>query len=169
MKIVIVGNNNNISRKETTTLIEFLFKELYPNSAERSKHRARIHEFVVSYQDPKTLERIMGISDARDVTGFATHEETNLGYDFLIWIKPSLSREEALKTFCHEFVHVEQELTHNADEDDKAHSLPYDQNPYENEAFALENKLYEKYLASHTIERVHSNWLRILFRILFGL
>lgn len=127
--------------------------------------REASHFFASEIMHPKTKNRI-------EVTIIFNKEETKdcgiFGYvewldtnhrpsDYMMWVDPTCTKEQLLKTLAHEFVHVDQFATGQLKDYIRANKVrwkngtyksntAYENAPWEQQAIKMEKILYDRYI-----------------------
>lgn len=91
--------------------------------------------------------------DCLGITSINDYNRKNEPRDFVIEVNRNQGKEEILKTFAHELVHVKQYIYKELNDDSSlwcgekfdADKIPYDEQPWEIEAESVAYMLYEGY------------------------
>ena len=148
LPIFIEDTSKLISHKQTLEAAEFILAFLFQGNEEKIKDIGRVEIFFS-----------VGDIEDKDESGYTDPEKTSDNKtNFKIWVSERKNLRHQLITLFHELVHVRQEMIDEAKLTDKESedisNLPYEDNPFEQEAFLKEVDLYKMWKKHKAQEKI---------------
>lgn len=141
--ILTINGGSKLHRELTRNVVDFMEQKYFSN--------------IVNLDVEMKLSKVLSRDDCADGLCFVL-ESGNRPRSFEVSIDTNLSLQDFIKTVIHEFIHVKQytrgELIDRARGrakitwKDKDHTkTPYSRQPWEREAYRLQEKLYTEYMS----------------------